>query len=130
MNIEHVAFNVTDPAGMAAWYVENLGMRIVRRIDVPPSTHFLADERGAMIEIYRQPHLRVPDYRDADALQLHVAFLSRDSSADRARLMAAGAVPLGEIQRTDAGDTLAMLRDPWGFALQLVQRAVPMLQDH
>jgi hypothetical protein len=27
----------------------------------------------------------------------------------------------------DNGDELAMLRDPWGFAIQLVKRHTPML---
>jgi len=127
MKIEHVAFNVQDPAAMAAWYVEHLSMTIVRTMDQPPFTHFLADDRhSAMIELYRQPSLRVPDYRDSDPLQLHVAFTSEDVAADRKRLMAAGAVPVGEVQTTDAGATLAMLRDPWGMAVQLVQRAAPM----
>jgi hypothetical protein len=29
---------------------------------------------------------------------------------------------------TPAGDSLVMLRDPWGIALQLVKRAQPMLR--
>lgn len=128
MRIEHVAFNVQDPGEMAGWYVAHLGMTIQRKIDESPFTHFLADADGnVMLEIYRQPTLRVPDYRETDALQLHVAFVSRDVAADRSRLLSAGATPVGEIQQTAAGDTLAMLRDPWGFAIQLVQRATAML---
>lgn len=45
----------------------------------------------------------------------------------RARLIAAGATPAGEIVVTPAGDELAMLRDPWGIPLQLVRRAEPMI---
>ena len=33
---------------------------------------------------------------------------------------------MGEAETSPAGDDLAMLRDPWGFALQLVKRAKPM----
>ena len=32
MNIEHVAFNVPDPAAAAEWYARHLGMRVVRRV--------------------------------------------------------------------------------------------------
>ena len=46
LNVEHVACNVSDPAAMAAWYVEHLGMRIVRRVPTPPYIHFLADASG------------------------------------------------------------------------------------
>ena len=30
MRLEHIAFNVEDPAGLAAWYCEHLGMRVAR----------------------------------------------------------------------------------------------------
>ena len=39
LNLEHVALNVADPAAMAAWYVKNLGMRIVRQSAVAPYIH-------------------------------------------------------------------------------------------
>jgi len=113
---------------MAAWYVEHLGFTVQRKVDGSPFTRFLADDGGTvMIEIYRHPQLRVPDYRDADPLQLHLALVSSDIAADRRRLLAAGATPIGEIAETDAGDKLCLLHDPWGFTLQLVQRASPML---
>jgi len=41
-------------------------------------------------------------------------------------LLQAGATTEGEVTTTPFGDDLAMLRDPWGFAVQLVKRAVPM----
>ena len=127
MKIEHVAFQVDDPPAMANWYVENLGYTVKRKVDGPPHTHFLADDSGTvMIELYRQPHLRVPDYRETDAMLLHVAYVSSDIEADRNRLMAAGATPVGQPQQTPDGDVLAMLRDPWGFPIQLVQRKEPM----
>lgn len=127
MKTEHVAFNVSEPAAMAAWYVEHLGFTLKRKADDSPFMHFIADESGTvMLELYRQPHLRVPDYRDVDPLQLHVAFVTSDVEADRRRLLDAGATAVGEPQETPNGDTLAMLRDPWGFAIQLVQRKTPM----
>ncbi len=53
LNLEHFACNVSDPAAMAAWYVEHLGMQVVRRVPTPPYMHFLADAAGrAVIEIY------------------------------------------------------------------------------
>ena len=64
LNVEHVACNVTDPVAMAAWYVEHLGMRVVRRVQTPPYMHFLADANGhTVIEIYTNPTADpVPDY--------------------------------------------------------------------
>ena len=127
MRIEHLAFVTQEPVVVAKWYVAHLGFEIKRSMDVSPFMHFLADEQGMMIEIYRQPHIRVPDYRDMDPLLLHLAFVSHDVEKDRARLIAAGATTVGEIQETPTGDELAMLRDPWGFAIQLARRASPMV---
>jgi uncharacterized glyoxalase superfamily protein PhnB len=46
--------------------------------------------------------------------------------AERDRLVAAGASVVEAFNRTDAGDEMAMLRDPWGFPIQLMKRAEPM----
>ena len=127
MKLEHTAFNVADPKGVAAWYEQNLGMKVVRQKDVPPYMHFLADESGAsMIEIYNKPSDQVPDYGSMDPLIFHLAFVSNDPTADKERLLKAGA-RLVEEMHTDAGDHLVMIRDPWGHALQLCKRKEPML---
>jgi uncharacterized glyoxalase superfamily protein PhnB len=57
---------------------------------------------------------------------LHVAFATTEIAAERDRLIAAGATPVGEITENAAGDRFAMLRDPWGLALQLAQRVRPL----
>ena len=49
------------------------------------------------------------------------------SPATRARLLAAGASAEGEALVTPTGDHVAMLRDPWGLAIQFVHRAQPMI---
>jgi glyoxylase I family protein len=128
MRIEHVAFQVEDPVAVAAWYVEHLGFVVKRSMDVAPFGHFLADDSGRMmIEIYNQPVAAVPSYRWMHSVALHLAFVSADVAADRRRLIAAGATEEGEVVTTAGGDTVAMLRDPWGFAIQLCHRAEPMV---
>ena len=128
MRIEHVAFNVSDPLAMGRWYVEHLGFKVKRRTVEPPYVHFLVDDTGAvMIEIYGNPSAEVPDYRSMHPLTLHLALVTSDVEADVRRLEAAGAALDGEIMVTSAGDRMAMLRDPWGYTLQLVQRQQPML---
>jgi uncharacterized glyoxalase superfamily protein PhnB len=62
-----------------------------------------------------------------DPALLHVAFAVADLQATRARLIAAGAAAVGEVTVTAAGDAFAMLRDPWGLALQLACRARPLV---
>jgi catechol 2,3-dioxygenase-like lactoylglutathione lyase family enzyme len=49
MKLEHMAFNVKDPLAAAAWYERHIGLSVVRRMDAPPYTHFLADDGGAML---------------------------------------------------------------------------------
>ena len=128
MQIEHLALNVAHPVAMAQWYVEHLGMTIVRDGPPPVSVRFLADSGGrVMLEVYRNPPDAVPDYAAIDPLLLHIAFVADDVDTARDRLIAAGAIPVGDIEVTPAGDRLAMLRDPWGLAIQLAKRADPMV---
>jgi glyoxylase I family protein len=127
MKLEHVALLVADPAAIAAWYVKHLGMRVVRTGDAPGHARFLADEAGAsVLEVYAGT-MPVPDYRAMDPLVLHVAFAATDVEATRARLIGAGATPVGDVAVTASGDRFAMLRDPWGLALQLACRARPLV---
>ena len=127
LNVEHIAWNVSEPAAMAAWYVEHLGMRVVRRLDTPPYIHFLADANGrVVIEIYSNPVDPVPDYASMHPLRFHLAFAATEPDAARAALVAAGATFVDEQSLAD-GSRLLMLRDPWGLALQLCKRATPLL---
>ena len=127
MKLEHVALLVADPVAMARWYAEHLGMRVVREGDAPGNARFLADDAGASVLETYAGTLPVPDYAAMDPGLLHVAFATDDIEATRARLIAAGARPVGEIVVTPTGDRFAMLRDPWGLALQLASRAQPLV---
>ena len=128
MDIEHVALIVEDPASVANWYAAHLGLRVVRKDEGPAQMRFLAEGSGhVMLEVYRSAKLEVPDYAAMDPLMLHVAFSADDVAGTRKRLIDAGARPVGEVITGSAGDTLALLRDPWGLAIQLVKRATPLV---
>jgi catechol 2,3-dioxygenase-like lactoylglutathione lyase family enzyme len=128
MDIEHIGYQVKDPVAAAAWYVRHLGLRVVRSFGAPAFAQFLADSSGhVMIEIYNNPAAAMPDYRAMSPLVLHLALESSDVEGDRARLLAAGATPEGEITRAPNGDVLAIVRDPWGFPVQLAMRGTPMI---
>lgn len=130
IRLEHVAINVEDPVSMAKWYGKNLGMKLVRKGPPPVNMHFISDARGNMIlEIYHNPPDAVPDYTSMDPLLLHIAFMVDDVKGIREKLITAGATPVGEVTITSSGDELAMLRDPWGVAIQFVKRAKPMLRN-
>lgn len=126
MALEHVALNVPEPAAMAAWYCENLNMRLVVANDESPFIHFVTDDAGSMLEFYNNPLAPLPDYAQIHPLNLHLAFATEDITAARARLIQAGAAVVDEIATNAAGDQLAFLRDPWQVPVQLVQRAKPL----
>ena len=128
MKVEHVAYNVPDALSMGRWYVEHLGMTVIRRTVDEPWAHFLADDSGTfMFEIYTNKDVPIPDYNKIPPPNLHFAFSSDDPDADFLRLKLAGAAPVGEVETMPNGDVMAMLRDPWGVPLQLVKRADPMI---
>jgi glyoxylase I family protein len=127
LNVEHIACNVSDPVKMAAWYVEHLGMKVIRSVATPPHIHFLADAAGrAVLEIYSNAADAIPDYAAMHPLRLHVAFKTDDPEGARDALVAAGATLVDDQTLAD-GSRLMMLRDPWGLALQLCKRTTPLL---
>jgi catechol 2,3-dioxygenase-like lactoylglutathione lyase family enzyme len=128
VKLEHVALQVADPVGLSRWYVEQLGLTVKRAQTASPFGHFLADDGDAvMLEFYGNPRIPVPDYARMEPLALHLAFHVEDVAGTRARLIAAGATPVGEVEANDVGDEVAMLRDPWGIPVQLVRRRERMI---
>ena len=84
MRLEHVGLNVADPIKAAQWYVDNLGMKVLREAPAPANTRFLGDAGGnMMLEIYHNPPEAVPNYAAMDPLLLHVAFMVDDVEAMR-----------------------------------------------
>ncbi len=127
MKIEHAAWVVEDPIGAAEWYVAHLGMKIVRSGGEPAHARFLADGSGRiLLEIYNNPLVTCPDYRKTDPLIIHLAFTVDDVKATVEKLIVAGATVHAGYQKMDNGDEMAMVRDPWGFPLQILKRAEPM----
>lgn len=127
MKIEHVAFNVPEPVAMARWYIDHLGFTLKRSFDTAPWGQFIADDSGTvMIELYNNAAAPIPDYAAMATFTLHLALVSADVDADVRRLTAAGGTLVGTVQHNPGGDSMAFVRDPWGFTLQLVKRAVPM----
>ena len=128
MKIEHTAYQVEDPVAVARWYVQHLGMSVKRaagRTAVRAVPRRRRRHRDA--GVLQQPEGRRPRLRGIDPLILHIAFWTDDVAATRTRLLAAGASAEGEALVTPAGDHVAMLRDPWGMAIQFVHRSSPML---
>ncbi|HTY35972.1 MAG TPA: VOC family protein [Bacteroidota bacterium] len=126
---EHVAFNVADPAAVAKWYCDNLGMKILRKSPPPATTHFVADSAESMtLELYRNEKGAFPDFNALNVNSMHLAFTVDDLAGIKERLLAAGARIAEDVITTPSGDSILMLRDPWGLPLQLSVRKIPMLR--
>jgi catechol 2,3-dioxygenase-like lactoylglutathione lyase family enzyme len=129
MKIEHFALNVENPHDMADWYVDNFGLKVVKKEEEPPYTIFLLDTSDCvMIEIYRNPIEKVPDYWAMDPLVMHLAWISKNLTKDKKRLLKSGASEVNDEVLED-GSRLVMLRDPWGLSIQLCKRSNPMLPE-
>jgi catechol 2,3-dioxygenase-like lactoylglutathione lyase family enzyme len=131
IRLEHVAINVQDPPAMAKWYSDNLGMKVVRQGPPPANMRFISDSGGnMMLELYNNPPDQVPDYPSMNPLSLHIAFMVDDVKAITKKLLSAGATIAVDINTTDPGDELVILRDPWGVPIQFLTRAEPMLHHN
>ena len=129
MKFEHFALNVPNPKATSHWYEEHLGLRVRKKMDVAPFMTFLADDSGTvMLELYSNSKGQTLDFANLHPLAVHLALVSEDPAADKARLCAAGAVEISDDFLED-GSHLVMLRDPWGVCLQLCKRAIPMLDQ-
>jgi len=129
MKFEHFAINVEDPQKMSLWYEVHLGLKPVKKMTEPPYMTFLADDSGSiMIEIYANPKGETLKFQELHPVAVHLAFVSNNPTEDKNRLINAGASPVSDDVLED-GSRLVMLKDPWGFSIQLCKRAVPMLRN-
>ena len=117
MKIEHVAVDVPDPEAFKAWWCGNLGFRL------SSNPGFIMDDTGVTgLEVYRTGETpAAPDYAAMNSMTFHVAFVSDDVKADVDRLVAAGA-KLEQLKLDSPAFHMAILRDPWGVAIQLCRR--------
>ena len=117
MKIEHVAIDVPDPEAFKAWWCENLGFRL------SSNPGFIMDDTGVTgLEVYRTGETpAAPDYAAMNSMTFHVAFVSDDVKADVDRLVAAAA-KLEQLKLDSPAFHMAILRDPWGVAIQLCRR--------
>ncbi len=125
---EHFALNLADPLAMAQWYTKHLRMTVVRQSGPPTHTTFFADAgKNIMLELFCNKNFPMLDLRQVNHMALHLAFMAEDIAATRDALLAAGATVVDDITQIPNGDTVLMMRDPWGLPIQFVKRVDPML---
>jgi len=128
IRFEHLALNVFDPVKVTKWYQENLGLKIVRQGGEPTYTTFISDQGGNMMfEFFYNKDYPVQDFSKWDCTSIHMAFICEDVSKIKEKLMSNGATVCSDIRKTDSGDEVLVLRDPWGFSIQFIKRENKML---
>ncbi len=128
MKFEHTAYNVPEPAQQAAWYIDHMGMVMIRVGGGPTGIHFVGEPGGRFVmELYNNPAGPLPDYAAISMWTQHIAYTTDDMDADRAIILAAGGTSEGDPFVLPSGDTTAFLRDPWGLCIQLIKRLKPLV---
>ena len=130
MNIEHIGICVEAPVSMGVWYRDALGFAIIRSAgNDQEGVTFLADSAGGtVLELGRLPDVPPLEARGRPALQLHIAVACEDPSVEAARLVRAGAEQVGESPRNSRPGEKILVRDPWGYTIQLVNRQERLLE--
>jgi glyoxylase I family protein len=125
--IEHIAIAAKDTAGLARWYCDVLGFRVVVE-GTPGGIWFVGPPEGAaVVEIV--PANETPRTENArnDAGLRHLAFTVSDFDAVCADLRAKGVTFVGEPGGMPGGRRLAFFLDGEENILQLVQRPEPLV---
>lgn len=129
MKLEHIALNVPEPEKMADWYQAHLGLRLAKITPTPTfQAYFLVDDETTLLEFYRNPIAEPLEFASIHPANLHVAFYADDLEKTVESLVSAGATPLGGKTSFPSGVAYHYVRDPWGLALQIINRPQPLLE--
>jgi catechol 2,3-dioxygenase-like lactoylglutathione lyase family enzyme len=128
MRIEHIGICVTAPISMGEWYRDNLGFEIIQSTgnDVDGVSFVVDSEGETVLEFGKLPEAPPLDAQSLLPLQLHIAVECKDPGAEAERLVDAGAELVGESPRNSYKGERVLIRDPWGYTLQLVNRKIKL----
>ncbi len=123
MKIEHIGLCVPAPVSMGNWYRDRLGFKMLRQAgDDNDGVSFVADQDGTVLELGRLPEGPPLEPRLWTPLQLHLAVECEAPAVEAQRLVSVGAELVGESPRNSYAGEKILVRDPWGFVIQLVNR--------
>jgi glyoxylase I family protein len=117
--LEHFAIYASDSTALKEFYVQSLGLRVVRESGGDPPGFFLADDQGMALEIIGRPA------GEANVNQrwvCHVAFWVDDVAGKRAELERLGLAFETETAIDDKAMKTAFFRDPEGNRCQIIWR--------
>ncbi|MCX7797471.1 MAG: VOC family protein [Melioribacter sp.] len=128
---EHIGINVKDSRSAALWYVKNLNMKILRESESPNYSAFVADSAlHMMIEFNYNKDFPTVSELNLNYDSFHLAFSVPNIQQIKEKLVSEGASILSDIRKTDSGDYVLVLKDPWGLPIQFVQRTKPMIKTN
>jgi catechol 2,3-dioxygenase-like lactoylglutathione lyase family enzyme len=125
-SVEHMAIAAKDTAGLARWYVENLGFEVV--VDGGSKGIWFVGPpgQGATLEIIPASDAARGTRARNDAGWSHLAFTVADVKAAYEALKAKGITFTAEPREQAGGSWLAFFADGEGNDLQIIQRAKPL----
>jgi hypothetical protein len=84
--------------------------------------------RKTVLELGRLPEVPSLNGRCLAPLQLHIAVDCTDPLAETERLIAVGAEWVGESHRNSCKGEKILVRDPWGYTIQMLNRKEKLLR--
>ncbi|MBC2716633.1 MAG: VOC family protein [Desulfobacteraceae bacterium] len=122
--IEHIGFVVKDSEGMARWYHEALGFKVLNSFETENGhvAFIKCSETGLIFELITDINLACIEEALSHPLQLHIAFKSKNIESDKDRLLKLGAEFVTDCATPDPEAKVLIVKDPWGNFIQLAQR--------
>ncbi|MBN1810199.1 MAG: VOC family protein [Anaerolineae bacterium] len=124
MRIEHIGICVPAPISMGDWYRDHLGFKILHSGgDDAEGVSFIVDSAGkTVLELGKLAEGPPLNPHSLSPLQLHIAIECQDPAAEAQRLVSVGGELIGESPRNAYQGEKILIRDPWGFVIQLLNR--------
>ena len=123
MMIEHIGLLSSTPIQMGHWYGKHLGFRIITEAGTDADgVIFVEDDSGTVIEIGHLPGIFPMEFKSHHPLSFHLAIECSCPEDEAKRLVEAGAELVGESLRNAYKGEKILVRDPWGLAIQLINR--------
>lgn len=124
MGIEHIGLSVSAPIDMSNWYCAIFGFRVVRQEGTNDDgvSFIIDDNEETILELYKLPEVPALPVNTFIPIQFHIAIDCEKPFETANILVDKGATFVGEAPRNEYKGEKYLIRDPWGFVIQLVNR--------